>query len=349
MIVHFLSAGANNASASLNVNGLGNRTIKKNFDTNLAANDIKNGQMVSVIYDGSSFQMLSQLGNAAGGSPAMGFTLSADRTRITCPANQNTFNSPIFISGALASGTPSFVTMSLSALPAGVTATFSHGGGVPPFRDELRFSVANGTASATHTITITATGGGTTQTLPITLRIGNRRVFITAATYQGNMGGPETADVNCTSEANGGLIALQGYSFQAFLGTVSGGPVGKLLPGGYERPDGTIVATSIPDLVDGTIAAAINRDQSNNTIATPEAWTGLQVTGHSFYGVSGSSYGSMCWNWSRGFVGGFASAESGATGNGNNTAINIISGLPFWMSVSSTNCDSFRRLFCFER
>jgi hypothetical protein len=65
MTVHFRASADITGSASLNVNGLGAKTIKKNYNSDLVSNDIKNGQMVSVIYDGTNFQMLSQLGNAA--------------------------------------------------------------------------------------------------------------------------------------------------------------------------------------------------------------------------------------------------------------------------------------------
>lgn len=61
-------ANANNTgAATVNVNGLGAIAIKKNGDADLAADDIKNGQVVTVVYDGTNFQMVSQLGNAAGG------------------------------------------------------------------------------------------------------------------------------------------------------------------------------------------------------------------------------------------------------------------------------------------
>jgi hypothetical protein len=68
--VTFKANLANTASASVNVNGLGAKTIKKNGDADLAANDIKINQFVTVVYDGTNFQMVSQLGNASGGSSA---------------------------------------------------------------------------------------------------------------------------------------------------------------------------------------------------------------------------------------------------------------------------------------
>lgn len=63
--VNFKATNANTGASTLNVNGLGAVNILKNGVTALVANDIKAGQLVSVKYDGTSFQMVSQLGNAA--------------------------------------------------------------------------------------------------------------------------------------------------------------------------------------------------------------------------------------------------------------------------------------------
>jgi hypothetical protein len=70
----FIADVANTGSASLVVSGLAAKTIKKpagGVTTDLANNDIRAGQIVTVIYDGTNFQMVSQLGNAgSGASPA---------------------------------------------------------------------------------------------------------------------------------------------------------------------------------------------------------------------------------------------------------------------------------------
>jgi hypothetical protein len=62
---------ANTGAATLDLDGGGAltaKTIKKlggGITTDLATNDIRAGQYVDLIYDGTNFQMLSQLGNAA--------------------------------------------------------------------------------------------------------------------------------------------------------------------------------------------------------------------------------------------------------------------------------------------
>jgi len=64
-IVQFEADVANTGAATLNINGIGAITIKKNYDQDLANNDIEAGQIVTVVYDGTNFQMQSQLGNAS--------------------------------------------------------------------------------------------------------------------------------------------------------------------------------------------------------------------------------------------------------------------------------------------
>lgn len=59
---------ANTGAATVNINALGAKTIKKlagAITTDLSDNDIRAGQYVDLVYDGTNFQMLSQLGAAA--------------------------------------------------------------------------------------------------------------------------------------------------------------------------------------------------------------------------------------------------------------------------------------------
>lgn len=65
--ISFKANTANVGPASLNVNGLGAKTIKKTFDQDLVDNDIKAGQIVTVVYDGTNFQMQSQVYNSSSG------------------------------------------------------------------------------------------------------------------------------------------------------------------------------------------------------------------------------------------------------------------------------------------
>lgn len=80
-LFNFQAAHADTGTSTLNVDGLGAVPIKKNGGTgtsvglNLATGDIASGQIVTVMYDGTNFQMQSTLGNASsGGSGSPGGT-----------------------------------------------------------------------------------------------------------------------------------------------------------------------------------------------------------------------------------------------------------------------------------
>lgn len=59
MVVHFKANTINTGACTLNVNSLGAKTIKKSYNVDLADGDIAANQLVSVIYDGTNFQMIS--------------------------------------------------------------------------------------------------------------------------------------------------------------------------------------------------------------------------------------------------------------------------------------------------
>lgn len=56
-VFSFVAVGANTGAATLNINGIGAKSITKNGATALAANDILNAAAVTVLYDGTQFQL----------------------------------------------------------------------------------------------------------------------------------------------------------------------------------------------------------------------------------------------------------------------------------------------------
>jgi hypothetical protein len=59
--ITFKSGAASTTASTVNVNGLGVKAIKKKNDQDIAAGDIESGSIVTVVYDGTNFQMTSQL------------------------------------------------------------------------------------------------------------------------------------------------------------------------------------------------------------------------------------------------------------------------------------------------
>ena len=90
----FIADAANTGAATANFNSLGAKTIKKvagGITTDVAANDIRAGQIVNLRYDGTNFQMASQLGNSTGMVyPGAGIAVSSGGawgTSLTAPAS----------------------------------------------------------------------------------------------------------------------------------------------------------------------------------------------------------------------------------------------------------------------
>ncbi|HRS53474.1 MAG TPA: hypothetical protein P5250_02065 [Bacteroidales bacterium] len=87
MLVSFKANSSNTGPATLNVNGLGPKPIRKQSNFDLIANDIKLNQIVTVIYDGNNFQMTSIVGNDAQLPSGAVVLLYADETTSTYSVN----------------------------------------------------------------------------------------------------------------------------------------------------------------------------------------------------------------------------------------------------------------------
>lgn len=75
MPIFFKAANANTGASTLDINGLGTKSIKKSTDVDLVAGDIKAGQIVLVVYDGVNFQAIGDMG--AGKTGDVRISLSA--------------------------------------------------------------------------------------------------------------------------------------------------------------------------------------------------------------------------------------------------------------------------------
>lgn len=100
--ITFKANTVNTGAATLNINSLGPIAIKKLHDQVLADGDIEVGQLVTVVYDGTNFQMQSQIANTpeaeAGGTafwtdvPGTPVRVSDTQFTITDTANANLYD-----------------------------------------------------------------------------------------------------------------------------------------------------------------------------------------------------------------------------------------------------------------
>lgn len=101
----FISAGANTTAVTININGIGAKSITKNGTSALVANDIVSGSLVTINYDGTRFQIVGPPSVAVIRSPRTANTilgLSDNGTLIDITSG--TFSQTITLAATLGAG-----------------------------------------------------------------------------------------------------------------------------------------------------------------------------------------------------------------------------------------------------
>lgn len=119
----FKAATANTGAASLNVNALGAKTIKKNYNSDLVTGDILANQIIEVVYDGTNFQLVTPT------SQVTTYSVGTDLI------NYNNFVVPVYspssttISGWTTSGTSGSVNVTTGTAAAQSITVSDNGAG----------------------------------------------------------------------------------------------------------------------------------------------------------------------------------------------------------------------------
>jgi len=218
-------------------------------------------------------------------------------------------------------------------LPQGVTHNVTPGGGFPSFVTQLVFTADLTAALGTYQITVSAVGAGSPQTINFTLQVlPRKRVFVTAATWNGNLGGLSGADTKCNTEAS--AAGLSG-TYTAWLSTTTVHAKDRISDGLYTRVNGTVIAFDKNDLIDGQLQVSIRFTAANEQAQDWVVWTGTNPNGT----VIANAH---CNNWT--------SQTNGVNGRiGDNNIANSN-----WTSAYNASdwggCNvNFGRLYCFEQ
>ena len=123
-------------------------------------------------------------------------------------------------------------------------------------------------------------------------------VFVTNTTFDGDLGGFQGADAKCNAEATAAGLA---GTYVAWLSDSTTDAKDRITDEGYITMAGDVVATSLADLIDGTIGVPINVDALGNTIpviggVSQSAWTHTTSDGVDF-GQSWNPDGDACVDW----------------------------------------------------
>ncbi len=181
-----------------------------------------------------------------------------------------------------------------------------------------------GTLSTTTATTAAATTTATTAAAT-TIIAAFKRVFLSSASYNGNLGGLAGADSKCASLA---AAAELGGAWKAWLSTSTTNAKDRIPDAEYRLVDGTtVIANNKADLTDGTIRNYINKDEKSVT-GNSLVWTGT-LSG-------GTVAGLTCSDWSSNAV-----SQYGVVGSSEIRSA-------AWTLSASTWCGPSYRLYCFE-
>ncbi len=246
MEIRFKAHTANAAGpVTLNVNALGAKTIKKDVGTDLAANDIKLDQLVTVAYDGTNFQLISRITDANSGGTVTSVSGTA----------------PIVSSGG---NTPAI----------SITAATGSAAGSMSAADKTKLDAITGTNTGDQTITLTGdvTGSGTGS---FATAIGTGKVT-NAHILDGTIVNADIANstINLTTKVTGILPLANGGTSANLSATGGAGQVLKQVSAGGAVTVAALTTSDIP----ATISGAWTRTSPNVTLVTSTDNVGIGFT-----------------------------------------------------------------------
>ncbi len=233
MVFNFVSNQTVTGASTLNVNNLGPSAIKKSVNMDLTGCEIENGQVVTVVYDGTNFQMTSVtslLGSAPSGANAGPDQLNVSGyATITLAANTPSNGTGVW---SILSGQGGNITNTSNP-----TSTFT---GQPSTTYILQWTVSNSCGTSSDSVTISFSAScyqPGNQTFGYT---GSQQIFtvpcdVTSVTIEcwGAQGGGGSNTGGHGGYAKGDLAVTTGQTLYVYVGQAgSGSGSGETFGGG---------------------------------------------------------------------------------------------------------------------
>lgn len=155
-----------------------------------------------------------------------------------------------------------------------------------------------------------------------------RLVFLTSATFTGNLGGAAGADAKCEAAAKASARAdVRARTFKAWISTANEDAIDRVTNGqaAYRRTDGVLVAPNLAGFLSG-LANPIDRNENGEEVSA-EVWTGTQNDGRK---------NNHCMSWTS-----MSLDHVGKRGSSKATT-------SAWTDGPAPTCNQQARLYCFE-
>lgn len=162
-----------------------------------------------------------------------------------------------------------------------------------------------------------------------------KTVFVTNASFKGNLGGLTGADDECQAEADGPASIVPSGTYLAWLSDGTDSPDTRFSKsyGPYVLPDGTMIAEDFVNLTDGSIPHAINIDATGKSLGLTYYWTGTNADGTT------AQYFLTCVGWT-----------VDPAGNFKGMAGSFRKGPTLWSSgYANTSCGISNKIACFQQ
>ncbi len=106
-------------------------------------------------------------------------------------------------------------------------------------------------------------------------------IFVTSASFKGNLGGLTGADAKCQAEADGPASIVPSGTYLAWLSDGTDSPDTRFTKTAhpYMLPDGTKIAEDFFDLTDGSILHPINIDPTGKRLGVQIFWAATNADG----------------------------------------------------------------------
>ena len=155
-----------------------------------------------------------------------------------------------------------------------------------------------------------------------------RLVFVTNATFTGNLGGAAGADAKCDAAAKASARAdVRARTFKAWVSTATEDAIDRVTNGqaAYRRTDGALVAPNLAGFLTGLVNP-IDRNENGDEVSA-EVWTGTQNDGRK---------NNHCLSWTSTSL-----DHVGKRGSSKATT-------SAWTDSAAPTCNQQGRLYCFE-